>query len=65
MNPPSCADSTLVFVYGTRKRGGSNHHYLAGQTLIGTARTVAGFTLYSLGDYPGLVAEATAAEERN
>jgi gamma-glutamylcyclotransferase (GGCT)/AIG2-like uncharacterized protein YtfP len=62
MNPPACADSTLVFVYGTLKRGGSNHHYLAGQTLIGTARTVAGFTLYSLGDYPGLVAEATAAE---
>ncbi len=62
MNPPAPADRTLVFVYGTLKQGGSNHHYLAGQTLLGTARTVAGYTLYSLGGYPGLVAEPAAAE---
>ncbi len=60
--PPAPAAAALVFVYGTLKRGGSNHRYLAGQTLIGTARTGAGFTLYSLGHYPGLVAEAAAAE---
>jgi gamma-glutamylaminecyclotransferase len=51
------ADHTLLFVYGTLKRGGSNHAQLAGQTLLGEARTSPGFTLYSLGEYPGLVAE--------
>ena len=46
---------TTVFLYGTLKRGGSNHAFLAGQRFLGTARSAAGFTLYSLGDYPGLV----------
>jgi gamma-glutamylcyclotransferase (GGCT)/AIG2-like uncharacterized protein YtfP len=46
---------TLIFVYGTLKRGGRNHHYLAGQQFLGEARTGPGFTLYSLGDYPGMV----------
>lgn len=46
---------TLVFVYGTLKRGCHNHHALAGQQFLGEARTVAGYTLYSLGDYPGMV----------
>lgn len=46
---------TRVFVYGTLKRGGNNHSYLAGQRFLGAARTSPGFTLYSLGDYPGMV----------
>jgi len=46
---------TRLFVYGTLKRGGSNHAYLAGQQFIGQARTVPGFTLIALGDYPGMV----------
>jgi gamma-glutamylcyclotransferase (GGCT)/AIG2-like uncharacterized protein YtfP len=46
---------TKVFVYGTLKRGGRNHRYLAGQQFIGEGRTGPGFTLYSLGDYPGMV----------
>lgn len=46
---------TTVFVYGTLKRGGSNHAFLAGQYYLGNARTQPGFTLYSLGDYPGMV----------
>ncbi len=46
---------TTVFVYGTLKRGGTNHAYLAGQSFLGAARTQPGFTLYSLGDYPGMV----------
>jgi gamma-glutamylaminecyclotransferase len=45
----------LLFVYGTLKLGGSNHPRLADQLLVGPARTVPGFTLYSLGEYPGLV----------
>jgi len=44
-----------VFVYGTLKRGGSNHVFLNSQRLLGVARTVPGYTLYSLGDYPGMV----------
>jgi len=46
---------TKVFVYGTLKRGGDNHSYLAYQQFLGAARTPAGYTLYSLGDYPGMV----------
>ena len=45
---------TLLFVYGTLKRGCSNHHYLAGQTFVGDARTPPGFALYDLGGYPGI-----------
>lgn len=46
---------TTLFVYGTLKRGGSHHAHLAGQRFLGEARTVPGYTLFSLGDYPGLV----------
>ena len=51
-----------VFVYGTLKRGCANHHFLAGQKFIGEARTAAGFRLYDLGGYPGMVAQA---DDRN
>ena len=46
---------THVFVYGTLKRGGRNHRFIAAQQFLGEARTPAGFTLYSLGRYPGMV----------
>jgi gamma-glutamylaminecyclotransferase len=46
---------TLVFVYGTLKSGGSNHDFLTGQTFLGASRTLPGFTLVSLGDYPGMI----------
>lgn len=46
---------TPVFVYGTLKRGGSNHSLLASQRFVGAVRTAPGFTLHSLGDYPGMV----------
>jgi gamma-glutamylcyclotransferase (GGCT)/AIG2-like uncharacterized protein YtfP len=52
---------TLIFVYGTLKRGGRNHHYLAGQQFLGEACTAPGYTLFSLGDYPGMVRSADAA----
>ncbi len=48
----------LIFVYGTLKRGAGNHHHLAGQTFVGQAQTVPGFSLYDLGSYPGMVAQA-------
>ena len=48
--------STLLFVYGTLKRGCCNHAQLAGQTFVGPARTQPGYRLYDLGGYPGIVA---------
>lgn len=52
MNPEK-----LVFVYGTLKRGGANHHFLAEQKFVGEARTAPGFRLFDLGGYPGMVAQ--------
>ena len=49
----------LVFIYGTLKRGATNHRLLASQEFVGTARTVAGFRLYVVADYPGLVKDPT------
>jgi gamma-glutamylcyclotransferase (GGCT)/AIG2-like uncharacterized protein YtfP len=46
----------LIFVYGTLKRGCSNHGFLAGQAFVGDARTAPGYTLYELAGYPGMVA---------
>ena len=46
--------NTLLFVYGTLKRGCSNHRYLAGQRFVGLARTPPGYRLYDLGGYPGI-----------
>lgn len=58
----AAARRTLLFVYGTLKRGGTNHAWMSGQTFLGEARTAPGFTLYSLGEYPGLVAEPADVE---
>lgn len=46
---------TRVFVYGTLKRGQPNHGHLRGQRFVGEARTGPGVTLFSLGDYPGMI----------
>lgn len=45
----------LIFVYGTLKRGCSNHHFMAGQKFAGEARTAPGFRLFDLGGHPGMV----------
>ena len=64
----ACSGIYIVFVYGTLKRGGSNHGRLADQAYVGNARTDRGVTLYSLGvqdgrggagGYPGLVYSST------
>jgi gamma-glutamylcyclotransferase (GGCT)/AIG2-like uncharacterized protein YtfP len=44
-----------VFVYGTLRRGGANHHHLAPAQLLGTFTTPAAYTMYDLGPYPGVV----------
>lgn len=49
-------DRFLLFVYGTLKRGCANHRHLAGQTYVSEARTVPGYRLYHLGEYPGMIA---------
>jgi gamma-glutamylaminecyclotransferase len=49
---------THVFVYGTLKRGGTNHQAIAGQRFVGPARTAPAFRLFLLDGYPGLVAGA-------
>lgn len=46
-----------IFVYGTLKRGGSNHGWLRGQRFVGAATTNPGFRLYDLGGYPGMVTD--------
>lgn len=46
---------TLIFVYGTLKRGCSNHAMMAGQTFVAVARTKPGYRLFDLGGYPGIV----------
>lgn len=51
----SPGNPTLLFVYGTLKRGGTNHRFLSNQTFRGAAHTLPGFRLYDMGDYPGMV----------
>lgn len=54
------AMSTLLFVYGTLKRGGMNHAQLASEKFVAPAQTRPGYRLYDVGGFPGLVPDATA-----
>lgn len=56
MQPPP----ELVFVYGTLRRGGSNHFRMAGAEFI-TAGTIAG-RMYRINWYPGLVLDEAGGE---
>lgn len=46
---------TLVFVYGTLKRGGENHGWIDKQRFVGEACTAPIYRMYDLGGYPGMV----------
>jgi gamma-glutamylaminecyclotransferase len=46
--------SERIFVYGTLKRGLSNHRYLAGQRFVGEARTEPVYRMVDCGGYPGM-----------
>lgn len=50
--------STLVFVYGTLKRGGENHEWIEGQHFVAKARTRPVYRMFDLGGYPGMVRSA-------
>lgn len=45
---------TLVFVYGSLMLGEENHDALVGSRGLGPARTEPGYTLWDLGEYPGM-----------
>lgn len=47
--------ASLVFVYGSLKRGFHNHHFLRGQRFIGQARTRTVYRLLSFRAYPGMI----------
>lgn len=46
---------TLIFVYGTLKRGGDNHGWIQQQQFVAEARTLPIYRMYDLGGYPGMV----------
>jgi gamma-glutamylaminecyclotransferase len=46
---------TLLFVYGTLKRGHRADRLLAGQRFVAAAATEPRYRLYDLGSFPGLV----------
>ncbi len=46
---------TILFLYGTLKRGQKNHHFLAGQEFLGVATTMPLYRLFGLGWHPGMV----------
>lgn len=50
---------TILFVYGTLKRGGRGHRWIARQRFLREATTSPKFRLYDLGSYPGLVRDTT------
>lgn len=53
--PASPPESLRLFVYGTLKRGESNHGLLGGRSPVRTARTTPSYELVDLGDYPAMV----------
>lgn len=48
-------EPALLFVYGTLMRGEENEERMSGCTWLGAAETTAGWTLYQLDGYPGMV----------
>jgi gamma-glutamylaminecyclotransferase len=51
---------TVLFVYGTLKRGGRNFFRMAGQEFVGEATTAPQYRVIDLGAHPGLVRDAVA-----
>lgn len=51
---------TLIFVYGTLKRGFRRSRFLENQTFLAEAVTAPHYCLYDCGEYPGLVLDQEA-----
>src|SRR5258707_693683 len=51
----SSMSKTILFLYGTLKRGHKNHHFLAGQEFLGEAITMPLYRLYGIDWHPGMV----------
>lgn len=49
---------SLLFVYGTLKRGFCRAGFLAGQKFLGEVQTEPLYRMYNCGSYPGLRAES-------
>jgi len=49
--------TTILFVYGTLKRGLGNHRLIADQQFIGEATTEPRYRVLDLGPYPGLIVD--------
>lgn len=45
----------LLFVYGSLRPGEARHRLLAGARYLGPHRTESCYTMYDLGEYPGVV----------
>jgi gamma-glutamylaminecyclotransferase len=52
------ASKTLLFVYGTLKRGGRNYFRLAHQEFVGEVVTAPRYRVIDLGAHPGLINDA-------
>lgn len=53
-------NKTILFVYGTLKRGLKNHRLIADQEYLGDAISQPNYRLIDLGPYPGLIRDAEA-----
>ncbi len=51
-------EPTLLFVYGSLRRGQQHHAELAAAAFVGEARTLSRYRVVQAGDYPGLIAGA-------
>jgi gamma-glutamylaminecyclotransferase len=51
------ASKTILFVYGTLKRGERNHRLIADQEFLGEALTEPRYRVIDLGPHPGLVVD--------
>ena len=48
-------EKTILFVYGTLKRGGQNFRLIADQQFLGAATTAPRYRVFDLGPHPGLI----------